>query len=275
MQHLARPVPRRQHDGRRLPHHGAGPLVRPERLRPVADRQPTSGSGAGTGGVRTRTRPRPSVTPQGPSTGAAMCCAAGRTCATTRTASGTATRLAPRTRPTRRRATSGSGPSRAHKRCQSSTPDSSWEHPLPGASIELSDGRVVVQPMIVCGVGLPSTRQHELAPGISRHGRHRPFLDGVRIRSAAACINVFGCGSLGEPLAPLLDLVATVGGHGEGEVAYLVLARPQDHHQGQEVRRNCLSVGGQRSEWTDTRCTAGSCRLYRPVCATTRPESTA
>ena len=48
--------------------------------------------------------------------------------------------------------------------------------------------------------------------------RDQPLSGRVRIRSVAGCIGVFACGSLGEQLAPVLDLVATVGGDREGEV---------------------------------------------------------
>ena len=37
LQHLAGRVPRREHRGRRLPHHCAGPQLRAERIRPLAD----------------------------------------------------------------------------------------------------------------------------------------------------------------------------------------------------------------------------------------------
>ena len=82
----------------------------------------------------------------------------------------------------------------------------------------IHDGLGVVQPMIVCGVK-PAIDAAARARAGDFQARPRPATFWTEFGSdRRGCISVFACGSLGEPLAPLFDLVATVGGHSEGEV---------------------------------------------------------
>ena len=72
--------------------------------------------------------------------------------------------------------------------------------------------------MIVCGVK-PAIDAAARARAGDFQARPRPATFWTEFGSdRRRCISVFACGSLGDPLAPLFDFVASVRGHSEDEI---------------------------------------------------------